>query len=155
VRRLKKQHLIGDGIWMVLGLAVCIEAWRLNVGDFMRPGPGFLPFWAGGLLALLSLISLLRTAAEEPDKGPSVWTGVNLRKLGLVILALLLYVALLNTLGFLLCAFLLLLFLFRVVETYRWYVTLAASALSLASVYILFSRLLDVRLPAGALEFWP
>jgi putative tricarboxylic transport membrane protein len=150
---LKRQHLISDTVWLVLGLAVCIEAWRLNVGDFTRPGPGFLPFWAGALLALLSLISLIQTISEKAEEGPYVWAGVNIVKLGLVMLALLLYVVLLNTLGFLLCTFLLLLFLFRVVEPYRWYVVLLASALSLASVYVLFVRLLDVRLPAGVLNF--
>jgi len=152
---LKRQHLISDGVWLVLGLAVCIEAWRLTVGDFTRPGPGFLPFWAGALLALLSLISLIQTMAEKPDEEPSVWAGVNIAKLGLVMLALLLYVVLLDTLGFLVCTFLLLLFLFRVVEPYRWYIVLLASALSLASVYILFVRLLEVRLPSGVLGFWP
>ncbi|MCL4552688.1 MAG: tripartite tricarboxylate transporter TctB family protein [Candidatus Marsarchaeota archaeon] len=152
---MKKQHLIADGVWLVLGLAVSAESWRLNVGTFSVPGPGFLPFWAGALLAILSLISLLRTTTEPPDEEPSVWAGVNIPKLGLVILALLLYVVLFNTLGFLLCTFLLLLFLFRVVEPYRWYVVLLASALSLASVYVLFVRLLDVRLPGGVLDFWP
>jgi putative tricarboxylic transport membrane protein len=150
---LKRQYLIGDSVWLVLGLAVCVEAWRLNVGDFTRPGPGFLPFWAGALLALLSLIALTQTVREKPEEEPSVWAGVNIAKLGLVMLALLLYVVLLNILGFLLCTFLLFLFLFRVVEPYPWYTVLLASTLSLASVYLLFVRLLDVRLPAGVLDF--
>jgi len=150
---LKKQYLIADGFWLVLALATCIEAWRLTIGTFKNPGPGFLPFWAGTILVLLSLISLIKTATEKAEDTPSVWAGVNVLKLSIFVLALLLYVALLETLGFLLCTFLLLIFLFRAIEPYRWHVVLLASILSLAAVYGFFVRLLDVRLPAGVLGF--
>ncbi|MBI4964416.1 MAG: tripartite tricarboxylate transporter TctB family protein [Desulfomonile tiedjei] len=148
-----KQYLIADGFWLVLAVAVCVESWSLGIGEFTSPGPGFLPFWAGVLLGLLSLISLVQTATEKAKEEPSVWAGVKILKLGLVILTLLLYVALLNTLGFFLCTFLLLLFLFRAVEPYRWHVVLLASILSLAAVYVFFVLLLDVRLPSGILVF--
>jgi hypothetical protein len=84
-----------------------------------------------------------------------VWTLRNISKPGLVLLALFLYVALLNTLGFLLCTLLLLIFLFRAVEPYPWHTVLLASVLSLASVYAVFVLLMDVRLPSGILVSWP
>jgi len=156
VTPLKKQYLIADFVWLILGVAVCVESWRLKIGAFNNPGPGFLPFWAGLLLGVLSLISLIRTAAtEEVREEPSVWTEVNVPKLALVMLALLLYVALLDTLGFFLCTFLLLIFLFRAAEPYRWSVVLSASVLSLAAVYVVFVVLMDVRLPSGILISWP
>ena len=150
---MKRQYLVADGVWFVLALATCIESWRLTVGNFSNPGPGFLSFWAGLIMGVLSLISLIGTAAEKAEDAPSVWQGVNKLKLAVFMLSLLLYVALLNTLGFLLCTFLLLLFLFLAIEPYPWYVVLLASILSLAAVYEFFSRLLDVRLPAGVLGF--
>ncbi len=153
---LKKQYLIADSLWLILGVAVCVESWNLKIGALHSPGPGFLPFWAGLFLGLFSLISLIRTAATpKTEDEPSVWTGVNVPKLILVILALLLYVALLDTLGFFLCTFLLLIFLFRTVEPYPWYIVLLASVLSLAAVYVLFVLLMDVRLPSGVLVSWP
>jgi putative tricarboxylic transport membrane protein len=156
VTALKKQYLIADCVWLIFGVAVCVESWRLMIGTFNNPGPGFLPFWAGLLLSLLSLISLIRTAAtEEVGEEPSVWAGVNVCKLAIVMLALLLYVALLNTLGFFLCTFLLLIFLFRVAEPYRWSIVLSASVLSMAAVYVVFVLLMDVRLPSGILVSWP
>ena len=156
VTALKKQYLIADSLWLILAVAVCVESWNLKIGAFKSPGPGFLPFWAGLLLGLFSLISLIRTAAaEKTEEGPSVWTGVSVPKLVLVILALLLYVALLNTLGFFLGTLLLLIFLFRTAEPYPWHIVLLASVLSLAAVYVLFVLLMDVRLPSGILVSWP
>ncbi len=152
---LKKQYLIADGLWLILGVAVCVESWSLKIGALKSPGPGFLPFWAGLLLGVFSLISLVRTAVTEKVEEPSVWTGVNVLKLALVILALVLYVALLNTLGFFICTLLLLIFLFRTVEPYPWHIVLLASVLSLAAVYVLFVLLMDVRLPSGILVSWP
>jgi len=156
VTALKKQYLIADCVWLILGVAVCVESWSLKIGTFNNPGPGFLPFWAGLLLAFFSLISLIKTAAAEKVRGEtSVWAGVNVSKLALIILALLLYVALLNTLGFYLCTLLLLIFLFRAAEPYPWRTVLLASVLSLAAVYVVFVLLMDVRLPSGTLVSWP
>jgi putative tricarboxylic transport membrane protein len=153
---LKKQYLIADSLWLILGVAVCFESWNLKIGTFQSPGPGFLPFWAGLFLGLLSLVSLLRTAySKTVDDEPSVWTGVKVSKLALVLLALLLYVALLDILGFFPCTLLLLIFLFRAVEPYSWYTVLLASVLSLISVYAVFVLLMDVRLPSGILFSWP
>ncbi len=153
---LKKQYLIADSLWLILGVAVCVESWNLKIGTFKGPGPGFLPFWAGVFLGLLSLVSLLRTAYSKTiGDEPSVWTGVNVPKLALVLLALLLYVALLDILGFFPCTLLLLVFLFRAVEPYPWYTVLLASVLTLASVYAVFVLLMDVRLPSGVLVSWP
>ena len=153
---LKKQYLIADSLWLILGVAVCFESWNLKIGTFKSPGPGFLPFWAGVFLGLFSLVSLLQTTySKTVDDEPSVWTGVNLSKLALVLLALLLYVALLDILGFFPCTLLLLIFLFRAVEPYSWYTVLLASVLSLVSVYAVFVLLMDVRLPSGILFSWP
>ena len=153
---MKKQYLIADSLWLILGVAVCVESWNLKIGTFQSPGPSFLPFWAGLLLSLFSLVSLLRTAsAKEIEGEPPVWTLRKISKPGLVLLALLLYVALLNTLGFLLCTLVLLIFLFRAVEPYPWHTVLLASVLSLASVYAVFVLLMDVRLPSGILVSWP
>jgi putative tricarboxylic transport membrane protein len=153
---LKKQYLIADCVWLILGVAVCVESWTLKIGTFNNPGPGFLPFWAGLLLAFFSLISLIQTGATEKIEGEtSVWVGINVTKLALVILALVLYVALLDTLGFFLCTLLLLIFLFRAIEPYPWRVVALSSVLSLAAVYIVFVLLMDVRLPSGILVSWP
>jgi putative tricarboxylic transport membrane protein len=153
---LKKQYLIADSLWLILGVAVCVESWNLKIGTFQSPGPGFLPFWAGLFLGLFSLVSLLQTTySKTVDDEPSVWTGAKVSKLALVLLALLLYVALLDILGFFPCTLLLLIFLFRVVEPYSWYTVLLASVLSLVSVYAVFVLLMDVRLPSGILFSWP
>ncbi len=153
---MRKQYIIADGLWLILGIAVSIESWSLKIGTFHSPGPGFLPFWAGLFLALFSCVSLIQTAwAKDIPEEISIWTDVNIPKLVLVVLGLLLYVYFLNILGFFVSTLLLLIFLFRIIEPYPWYIVLLASALSLIPVYLVFEHFMDVRLPTGTLIPWP
>lgn len=130
-----------------------MESWRLNIGGFHQPGPGFLLFFAGALLGILALISLIQSMKERGPEGPGVWGGVSFLKLGLLVGALFVYTILLPKLGFLLDTFLLLLFLFRVVEPYRWRKVFFASLLTIVVTYIFFGIILESRLPEGFLKF--
>lgn len=150
---MKKAHLIAGLCWFILAVAVCWEATRLKVGDLHRPGPGFLPFIAGTLLGLLSLTDLIQSWLKRKEADTPIWSGVNFRKLGAIIVALFLYLAMLNYLGFVLDTYLLLIFLFRVVEPYRWQAVLLSATLTMAAAYAFFVWLLDSRLPAGILGF--
>jgi hypothetical protein len=137
---------------MVFSLAVCLESWRLNVGDLHAPGPGFLPFIAGLLLALLSLIAFIQALKEKPSQEKSfVSFGHNLMKVGVLSGSLILYVLLLNTLGFIIGTLLLLLFLFRIMEPLKWRTVIFASVITLAAAYLLFDFFLGTRLPKGFL----
>lgn len=70
-----------------------------------------------------------------------------------VLIPLILYGIVLESLGYLLSTFLLMAFLLYSIEVKQWYlVVLAASASSFLS-YALFALWLDVRLPKGVLGF--
>ena len=45
--KMKKFDLIGSAFWLIIGFLICEEAWRINLGEFRNPGPGFLPFGTG------------------------------------------------------------------------------------------------------------
>ena len=149
---MKKPNLIINVLWMVFSLAVCLESWRLNVGDLHAPGPGFLPFITGLLLAFLALIAFIQALKEKfsPEK-KSLTLRNNLMKVGVLAGALVLYVLLLNTLGFIIGTLLLLLFLFRIMEPLKWRTVLFASVITLAAAYVLFDFFLGTRLPKGIL----
>ena len=137
---------------MGLALAVTAEAGRLGFGTFGRPGPGFLPFLAGVCLAGLALAGLIQTVGQKSpaEAGPD-FNANAIARIGIVSALLFGYVALWDIIGFLPSTFLLLLFLFRCVEPLKWRTVFAASALTLAFTYLLFSVLLGARLPAGRL----
>lgn len=150
---MKRTYIIANLIWLILSVAICVESWRLSIGGFHQPGPGFLLFFAGALLGILALISLVQSLKEIEPKGPAIWVGVSFLKLGLLVGVLFLYTILLPKLGFLLGTFLLLLFLFRVVEPYRWRKVFFASLLTIGVIYGFFVIILESRLPKGLLGF--
>ena len=51
--------------WITLGLLVCYGATRLGVGTVTEPGSGFIFFWSGLILAVLSLMSLAESFGND------------------------------------------------------------------------------------------
>ncbi len=149
---MEKTQIIANLFWIAFALGVCLESRNVNLGTFHKPGPGFFPFLAGGLLGLLSLIALFQSLKEKKE-APGVWEEVNFFKLGLLLAVLFLYAVLLNTLGFLVGTVLILLCLFRMAADYSWRIVLLASALTIAATYVLFVILLETQLPKGILDF--
>ena len=149
---MKKSRLVINIVWILFSIAVCLESWRLDAGSLRSPGPGFLPFIAGGLLGLLAMISFIQTLKEKASQENSFLSfGENLIKVGFLTGSLIVYVFLLNILGFLIGTFLLLLFLFRIVEPLRWRTVFLASLITLGAVYLLFDVFLGAQLPKGIL----
>lgn len=150
---MRKAYIIANFVWLALAAAVCAESLRLNVGSFHAPGPAFLPFFAAGLLGVLSLISLVQTWREKEEQKTSPWAGTPFVKLVLLLAVLFLYTALLQVLGFILGTFMLLLFLFRVVEPVGWKTVFIVTVLTMGGTYLLFGVLIESTLPKGLLGF--
>ncbi len=51
--------------WLALSIAVITGSLRMGIGTVQNPGMGFMSFWAGGLLAILSLGLLLGTILKK------------------------------------------------------------------------------------------
>ena len=133
---------------LVLSLYVSIESWRLGLGTYFRPGPGFFPFYSGLLLGVLAVILTLGAFRGElgPGEAWGKWTNILLVSVGMLGFALLL-----NRLGFLLTAFVFIWFLLQVVERRDWIVSLGAAALTALGSYAIFQLWLRAQLPAGIL----
>lgn len=136
----------------VLALAAfaAYESTRLAFGKATNPGPGFLPWWAALGLGVLSLVLLLQALTSPATAGRAGEGGRPLRVLGLVAV-LGSYVALLEPLGFVACTFLLVVFMLRAVDPYRWPTALGAAALAAVGSYLVFATWLSVPLPPGLL----
>jgi hypothetical protein len=153
---MKRTFLINDIFWMAIGLFFCIGGLRLGFGTFHKPHAGFMPFLSGlllGLLAFLDLISgmLSRWDAEKEDR--IIWAQISWPKVVLTVAVLFVYTIFFTTLGFLIGTFLLLFFLFQVMERRPWWITLAASAGTTALFYLIFKVGLESQLPQGFLGF--
>ena len=55
--------------WLLLSIAVITESLRMGIGTVQNPGMGFMSFWAGGLLAILSLGLLVGTILKKRRGG--------------------------------------------------------------------------------------
>jgi putative tricarboxylic transport membrane protein len=139
-------------VWTALGLYVAVAARDLGTGSVGEPGPGLLAFLLGLAMAGIGAVGVVRGGfqlAGQPGSAagaPSSW----LRTAGLAV-ALLLYIAALEPVGFLIAtaAFLVTLFLaFRALPALK---AVAVSTVLTGVSYALFKLALGIQLPAGLL----
>jgi len=149
---MRKPGEIAVGIcFLGIGIGFMIGAIRLQIGKPTEPQPGFFPFLGGVILIVLSAIFLFQ--AQLGRTGETQAFG-RLRSPGIVVLGLILYVAGLQSLGYVLATALLSAAVLRVLET-KFRMLLPVSLLLAIGSYILFDRLLGVTLPGGLLaKLW-
>jgi putative tricarboxylic transport membrane protein len=149
---MKNFEFIGSAFWLAVGLLICEEAYRINLGNFHNPGPGFLPFGAGLVLAGLSSVVLLRSLGRRIMEKESFWAEKDRRlKVGLTLVTIIIYGLLLEPLGFLLTTFVTMGFLFKAIEPQRWRTVLLGAFLSALGAHLIFQVWLKVELPTGFL----
>ncbi len=146
----KRVDLTASLALFAVGIGVCVEGDRLGFGSVFAPQPGFFP-WIGGLvlvgLSASLFVQALRLQADS-TRSADEWL-----RPALLLAALVLYVPLLEPLGYPLTTTGLCVVTLRILKTRRWSVTVAVSlALALGTFY-LFTRGLSVELPAGTLLF--
>lgn len=137
-------------VFLALGVGVCFEASRLGFGSVQVPEPGFFP-WLGGLA--LAGLSLGLFAQAWRGRGPAVPPAGDWSRPAMLLAALLLYVPLLEPVGYPLATAGLTVVALRILETRRWSVTLGVSVALAVGSFLLFRRGLGVGLPAGVLSF--
>lgn len=124
-----------------------VAAGRTN----FAPVPGFLPMWAGIILATFSIM-LIASAARRPADaaGAGVFArGWAFAAVALLVAGLIAYVLMLELLGYLVATFLLNAFLLGVVMRAGWKLSLIVAPVASASLYGIFQVMLGVGLPKG------
>jgi putative tricarboxylic transport membrane protein len=135
-------------------LALMREARKLPPGGTFGPGPEFLPFWLGVLMAGLALLLFLQARRRAPAGAGRVFPDAKaLVPLGATLAGLAAYILVLELLGFLLATGLLTAFLLGVVERERWTTSLAVAVANAVVLQTIFRTLLGVSLPKGFLGF--
>ena len=138
--------------WIAAGLLACYGATRLGLGSVTEPGAGFIFFWAGVFLVILSLIVLADSVRSSEESVRN--TGeMNWIKIALVLLSLVLYAFFLEKLGFVLTTFFLLSFLLSCIEDTNWIRSLGVAGVAAMACYAIFELWLKIRLPKGLFGF--
>jgi putative tricarboxylic transport membrane protein len=127
---------------------------KLGLGNLHKPGPGFIPFWSGVILGILTIMMLIQSilfdkaGRAEEKKEKTQWRAVFL-SLG----ALFVSILIIEHLGFIISTLLLVGFLLKCIEKKRWFVTILASLLMTVASYYIFKVLLQAELPKGIFGF--
>lgn len=143
------RDLVSALFWLAIAIFAVVEGIQLKLGTLNRPGPGFFPFWAGVVLAVLSL-ALIANVLKTPALDSIA--GLRSTKLLIVAAALLGYLLLLETLGFVIVTCLFLFLLFRL-ERRSWTFSAVSAVLGALASYGLFQLWLKTQLPVGPLGF--
>ena len=141
---------------VLLALAVVFSAGALRHYAYWSangPGPAFLPFWLGVVMAVLALLLLVGAWRERDAGEPWLPRGEGLRRLLLVLVSSAVLVALLEVLGMALATALYLAVVLRGLDRHPWPLTLAVAAGTAAFDWLVFNRWLKVPLPVGPLGF--
>lgn len=149
---MKKEDRYTSLIWATLGLYISFEGYRLELGTFHEPKPGFLIFWAGILLSMLGMVLFIQTFLYSGEEKKPLWKEVQWPKGIALMISLFVYALTFRWLGFILSTFFLLLFLFKGLEFMRWKAALLISSLTIILCYLIFEKFLEFRFPRGILE---
>ncbi len=150
-----KADRISGSFWLIFAVIVCIESYRLGLGTLYRPGPGFLFFWAGIFLGIMSLVVFLRAGSSktEGDSEKGIFGRANLKKICIVLISVFLYTLLLEDIGFIPLTLLLFAFLLGIIERKGWLMSILTSVIVTFTAYLLFNTWLKTQLPKGLFGF--
>lgn len=143
----KPGEIVAGLCFLAIGIGFTVGAVKLQIGAPTEPQPGFFPFWDGVFLIALSAVFLFK--AWGGRAGESHAFG-RLGGPAVVVLALILYVATMETVGYVITTALLSAAVLKVLETKPRVLVIMSLILAVAS-YLIFDRLLGVTLPLGLL----
>ena len=141
--------------WFFFAAVLLMQSVRMGVGTLMNPGMGFMACGASGILALLSLVLLVQSSvrSRKTEEPVHPFTGLLYGRVIGFVIALLAYIFLLPSLGYLVATFLLLAFLLIIVGKRKWWLLIMFPALSSVVSYYVFAKLFKCPFPTGILGF--
>ena len=126
------------------------ESVNLKLGDIHEPGPGFVPFFLGLAMAILSILSFF--FPDSRKKGAAFWNDWQRGQCTFYVFAgLITYLLLFKILGFYIDTFLLMFFLQKVSGGKGYKRPLLVSLLTMGITYLLFYKLLFIPFTQGLL----
>ena len=154
--------LLTAGVLVAVALATGVSSFELGFWTDLGPGAGFFPLCLAVALGVLSAAwgwRQWREAAQEPDAGvvapeldhQPLEVPANLGHIVAILGSLVVVALVLEVLGFQLSMFLFLVFHLRVLGRRRWPLTLVLSLVGSVGLFVAFTRLFSVVLPASSI----
>jgi putative tricarboxylic transport membrane protein len=145
VRQLSALVLAGTGVFLVFA------GIRLRLEGQYGPGPGFLAFWVGLPLAILSAVWLGQVSLAPATPAPTGSERGGLVRVASIILTLVTFAVLLTPLGFKLVMLALLLGLFFAYDREHVLAKIGMAVAASVGTHYVFSHYLRVPLPDASL----
>ena len=150
----KKTDFITGLFFLVFAVFILVESSQMpKTMPGAGFGPGVMPYWLGWTIAVLSVI-LMFQAFRDKKQAAGRFCGLSEAiAVGITFSAFIIYLGLVNILGFGLDTFLLVTFIARRLGNYAWWkCALLGVITSVVTVY-LFRILLNLPLPVGYVGF--
>ena len=156
----KNQPSKKEKITVLVLLAISVlyfgGCWKLKLGSWSNPGPGFIPLVVGFPLLISSCIKFYqvyfpkkidgKSSGEDKDEGKNYWAVYG------ILLSIILYPILLGYLNFLITTALVLFLLIMLLKYKNPLSSLMLAIIIASASFFVFARFLGVPLPSGALE---
>jgi len=144
---------ISSLIWLAASIVIILGSLAYSVGTWSQPGPAFLPLLCGLAIAFFSVIIFVQALwggrGEAKMKPELAFFTPLWPNLAIVLITLLAYTFLLETLGFIMMTFLFMFIVLKWVGRIRWGTALLEAFITTAASYGLFDKLLKVQMPRG------
>jgi putative tricarboxylic transport membrane protein len=158
MKEMKKRDVVTPICWIILGFIISIWSATFSFGSWESPGPAIFPLGSGLILIFLGGILFFQARKQNEERPiesfvPLIPHGAAFTRVALSLGGMLLSAVFIDSLGFLLTFFCLILFLVRAVQPQKWRVDIFYTLFFTLGAYMLFQVLLKTTLPSGFLGF--
>jgi hypothetical protein len=150
---MRKAESVFSLLLTLLSIGYLYFVWKMDVGNLMEPGPGFMPAVVGGMALTTSVLiflgSLKRPAEAKPPSGEASTDGK--RRFAATVAAIAVFIPLFQFLGSILSIFFVVFLINKILGAKGWLQPLLLASICAVVTYVVFVLALDVPLPRGIL----
>jgi putative tricarboxylic transport membrane protein len=151
---MQRKDLIGGLFFMAAGFLFTIYSRTVDIGTWEEPGPGFLPFYGGILMIVMTGLLVAKDLYKTVrSTEPFFAERDSWKRVAATAVALIAFNFLLRPLGFVLVTFLFVGFLVKFVFPQGWIKSMVTATLATACARFIFVNLLEINFPKGVLGF--
>lgn len=135
--------------FMAFSFFICEESWRLGLGSFHQPGPGFLPFGSALIIVAMGIVQLVMGRGKTVASPTPFFKKERVFKFLTVAAICFGYGMLLEYIGFVLCTGIFVVISLKTIEPKSWGKAILIAVLTAFLAWLLFDHWLQVQAPKG------
>ena len=148
-----QRDLLSGLFWCAIGVGICFWSFTYPIGTLTHSGPGYFPMVLGGVITILSILSIakaLKTGTREGERLSGLF-GSRWQRVLSVLVVLFCAALLFDRIGYLLTFFFLPLVLMIIAGLREWKRIAFIAFCTALGIYVVFVVLLKQPLPTGFL----